>query len=469
MTLKWRMAEVHEAPPTAPIPVWIYVFLYGVIEIAAIIVTVSAWPQGEPTMTPRFWCNVLLLPLLIWIAFCGALYSSTYEEEHYAGLWWNFLLRERTASWKNWARAHLVLLDSMALTPEDELAERMLGLEGTPPQHPDKALTLSGIAPAAGRTRLEQVLERMLATLAPSLMRLSNADTFEVMLITDTEADTVDVLRAWRKLSLPGTPKVRWLAHADDSPMIEEWFETGPPANYWLVLACQLHSGPDAGTPSCSEAAAALLLSTSAVLQRSRQTLKPQAYLFRPIHAESDAMEDALSTLLMAGQVPSAKVRHYWHSRLGKATRHAGKTALEEAGLQVATHDLDHAMGKPGPINGWLLYALAGRMVRHGQGGQLVATADRHGAVLGIVGAHPGAHASEPCESAYLASGVWALAVTALVILITIMKSRSTDGGSEAWYWLLLAGFLLTIPTRVAINAWARKRATERFDSFYFN
>ncbi|MNN26600.1 hypothetical protein D3C81_1401090 [compost metagenome] len=89
--------------------------------------------------------------------------------------------------------------------------------------------------------------------------------------------------------------------------------------------------------------------------------------------------------------------------------------------------------------------------------------------MLGIVGAHPGAHASEPCESAYLASGVWALAVTALVILITIMKSRSTDGGSEAWYWLLLAGFLLTIPTRVAINAWARKRATERFDSFYFN
>lgn len=473
MSLDWEMPEPPEVSPGEPPPLWVYVVLFVVIQVAGIALTVFGWPKGQPTMTSAFWVQILVLPLLVWLGISGIIYRG-YEEARNEALWWNHFRRERDAYWRRWAHTHLVLVDSVVLTPEDDLAERMLGLEGAAPQNPGKVLVLPGVDSASGQSRLEQVFAQLLVPLTGVLNECVPTGTFEILLQSGGEAHAIELQRTWRKLGLPGDPKIAWLPADADFPMAEHWFNEQKMPNYRLVLACQLHDGDDA--PSSSELAAALLLSTPAMLSevkarlKSRFKLKPQAYLFRPITAESDAVDTALETLLHAGQVPRGKLKHVWFSRLDKLIKHATTTAARDTGLTVAMHDVDRAIGKPGPVNGWLLPALAAQMVQHGQGAQLLAIPYRRGVALSIVAAQPAPAVRILSNDAPLVSAVCALSIVAFAMAFLIGCSQSApraiDDATFTWTVILFCPALVLLQGGLAL--WMRKRAWDGFVARFY-
>ncbi|WP_321895179.1 type VI secretion system Vgr family protein [Paraburkholderia heleia] len=112
----------------------------------------------------------------------------------------------------------------------------------------------------------------------------------------------------------------------------------------------------------------------------------PQARIFRPIPSTSDAMLDAVRTLLKAEQAPPGRIKHLWLSRLTKQGHNASIAAVKDAGLTLAVHKVDDAIGKPGPVSTLLLQTLAAQMVQHGQGVQLVASPSADGLTLNLVG-----------------------------------------------------------------------------------
>ncbi len=89
-----------------------------------------------------------------------------------------------------------------------------------------------------------------------------------------------------------------------------------------------------------------------------------------PTGRTSACSEDVLA----AEQTPRARIRHLWLSGLPRQSHHATASAVKDPGLDLPAHDVDHAIGKPGPVNALLLQALAAQMVEHGQGAQLVAS-----------------------------------------------------------------------------------------------
>jgi hypothetical protein len=439
---KWSEGE----PP----PLWLYALLYVVIELIGIAFTVFNWPKGQPTMTGAFWANILLVPALFWVGVSGLLYWG-YEGTRSDALQLNHMRCECEAHWYRWAHAHLVLIDSVTLTPEGELAERMLGLEGTAPQNPDKMLTLPNAESGSGQSRLEQVLAQLLHPLAGALTQCLAIGKFDIVLQTGSETHAAELQRTWRKLGLTGNPKVTWLPTDADSPMAGQWFDDDLP-DFRLVLSCQLHDGTD--TPSWSETAAALLLATSAKVAKERAwlvprfKLKPQAYLFRPVSAESDALAKALETLLHAGQVPNGKIRHAWFSRLDKLLKHAVITAIRDTGLSVGVHDVDRAVGKPGPANRWLLPALAAQMVRHGQGAQLIAIPHQSGVALSVVAAQPAPPVRVPDFNVPLVSVGWVIGLSALACGLAIAFSQPSSSASDSSslrLWMLIASLLLIL------------------------
>jgi hypothetical protein len=461
MSPQWDMSDVLEKAVVDPPSIWFFVAMYGVIQLAGIGMTIFFWPKGQATMTGAFWLCIFVLPIFLWIGVAGLFYSRAYETQRNDVLWWNQLSKTLSWHWRRWTHAHIVLIDSVALTPENDLAERMLGLEGGAPINPGEVLPLPVVDGSLSQPRLEQVIEQLLTPFVLSLSRLTTAGTSDVVLQTSSERDTVDFLRVWLKLGLPDDPAIAWLPLDAESPMVEQWFGDYQMPDYRLVVICQIHDENE--EPAYSESAAALLLTTPQVAARPKLKIKPQACLFRPIVAESDTVDSALATLSRAEQVPSKKIKHLWFSRLDKLIRHAVTAAVVEANLNLAAHDIDRAIGKPGPANGWLLQALAAQMVRHGQGAQLVAAPYRKGVALNVVGQQPAPIMLAANEYIPLASVAWASAMMAFAAFFLILSSLTMTKMTEVFLLAVGVIFLLSVVAQIGTAMLSRRDTTRDF------
>ncbi|TCW77442.1 hypothetical protein C5O80_34285 [Burkholderia sp. SRS-46] len=458
MSTKWTEPDIAEHEYGKPPSIWWCVIAFVVIQIAGIVMAVLTWEQGKPVMSGTFFIRALLLPLFVWGAVTAYIYTG-YDDWIERVDWWNYLCRTKCARWREWARAHVAILGSVTLTPEPELAERLLGLEGRAPMNPGKIMALPEMDASAGVSRVGLVIEQLLTPFALRISRLAPAHTFEVVLHSADKRDTAELRAVWRKLGLSNLVEIGWAPFDAKTAKVEHWFDAGLKPSFRLVLGCQLHV--EGEEPSCSEAAVAMLLAPSKVVAAFKGKLEPQARLFRPISTHSGSIADALERLLTTEQTPRVRIRHGWSSGLSRQSRHATSGAVKNAGLDLAEHDVDDAIGKPGPVNGLLLQALAAQMVEHGQGAQLVVSPEGQGAMLNLVGTQvvPVPHAS--------LGGVRILSLPTSIGLICCMALilflLDAANASRAWFWGCFAVFVLMFPLQTGGSMLKRRMVEDDF------
>lgn len=458
MSRTWTIPNANEWEYGKPPSVWWAVLAVIVIQIGGIVVAILGWDQSKPVISEPFFVRALLVPLVLSGAVCAVIYTS-YEDWIVQVDWWNFLCRNERAEWRRWAQAHIAILGSIAVTPERDVAERMLGLEGSVPMNPGKILALPETVAAAGVSRLGLILERVLTPFATSLSHLAKNGSIEIALRTDDEQDMTVLRAVWQKLALPGFSQFKWAPHGGTNNPIETWFTERWSCDFRLLLDCQLHA--EGNEPAWSEAAVAMLLTPPHVLERFKGKLRPQARLFRPIAMPSDSMVEAVETLLTAEQTPHGRIRHVWLSDLPRAGRHATLAAVKEAGLELAPHDLDDALGKPGPANGLLLQALAAQMVAHGQGAQLIASPATRNVRLNLVGSQltPVPHV----EAGYMRNLSLSTSGGGACCLLLIMFALNALEASKGWFWACWAGFVLLFLIQVGGSILRRRLLAEDF------
>ncbi|WP_175967779.1 hypothetical protein [Burkholderia sp. BCC0322] len=459
MKRTWTVPNVGEYQYGKPPSIWWCVLAIVVIQIAGMLIAVLTWEQGKPVISELFFVRALLLPLLVSGAVCGVIYCS-YEEWIERVDWWNFLCRSERATWRRWAQAHVVIVDSVALTPEPELAERLLGLEGSAPMNPGKILALPASNGSAGVSRLEWVLEQLLTPFAASLARHARSRVVDVILQSAGKEDLAELRAVWKRLNLPDLVQFGWVPFGATQTNIQTWFDEGCKSDFRLLLACQMHA--EGAEPAWSEAAVAMLLTSPRVIEDFNGKLRPQARLFRPIAMPSDSVVDALETLLESGQTPRVRIRHAWLSDLPPPGRHATLGAIKDAGLELPVHDVDRAIGKPGPVSELLLQALAAQMVAHGQGAQLVASPNAQQVRLHLVGAQ-----SAPVprvEAGYMRRLSLSVSVGGSCCLILIMVALNDLNASRGWFWACLAGFVVLFLIQLG-GSFLRRRLLD--DDFY--
>ncbi|MFM0323285.1 hypothetical protein [Caballeronia glebae] len=465
MNLTWRAPIIPEQEAAKAPSVWVYVLLYVLVELIAVVVTVWLWPKGQSTMSADFLLEILVAPSLLWLALCCMYYNRTFEDWQHKTQWWNLLCRSRFADWQHWTRSHLVLLDSTVLTPENDLAERMLGLAPSEPANPDKALQLAEFGNSRSRSRQEQVIEALVMPLTDSIRRVAKEGKFDIVLHAVRREEKLFLERSWRKLELPSASNIAWLPFDDELPLNDAWFSGQPLPDYRLVIAFQLHQGEDA--PAFSEAAVAMLFTRPAVLARSK-SLKARACIMRPIFAEPDTAGAAMASLLRAEQAPQKKIRNLWFSRLNSLAKNSTVAAARDAELDVREQDLDRAIGQPGPITGWLIQALAAEMVQHGQGAQLVATPQRGGVALNLVSVAPPPVQYPKDEDVPLLSVVWALGMLFLSGFVLCLRKIAPSVMSVDFTIWLCIGFMVLILCQAGLAFFDREHDTRTFhETFY--
>ncbi len=398
MKFPWAPPAHGEWSAGKPPPVWLYVALFVLIECGFLAGTVAVWPHGKPMASEDFVRTALAAPFALWIAVSFVLYASIYDSRAFEAAVKNAARWHLLTGWQRNVRSGVAVLDSVILVPEPNLAERMLKLEGSPPENPGRAMRLDGIEGADGVSRARAVIEKLLTPLAARLGQATRSGSFDIAMQCEHAESYVDVQAVWAQLQLPGKPRIRWLSDDKDPGLADIWFEddTGAPyaeafaparnPKYRLMLAWHLNDAASDSDvqPDTSEAAVALLFG-SPELVREKPQLKCQAWLFRQIVADADEVDKALTRLLGAEQVPRKRIHHFWYSRLKGLALHTTLGAVKDAELKLEKHALDQAIGPQAPAARWLLQALAAKMAHFGQGAQLVALPRPNGVALNVV------------------------------------------------------------------------------------
>ncbi|CAM2174187.1 hypothetical protein [Burkholderia orbicola] len=439
MSRTWTLPAVAEYQYGKPPSIWWCVLAVVVIQTAGILITVFSWEQGKPVMSEPFFVRAFLLPLLVSGGVCAVIYSG-YEDWIERVDWWNFLCRTERAAWRQWAQAHVVIVDSIALTPEPELGERLLGLEGSAPINPGKILPLPQTEGSAGVSRLAVVLEQLMSRFSAGLVRHdASGHAIDVILQSTNKDDLAELRAVWKKLNLPDLVQFLWVPFDANEANIDTWFDKDRTSDFRLLLACQLHA--ECIEPVWSEAAVAMLLTSPRVAASLKATVLPQARLFRPIAMPSDSVVDGLETLLASEQTPRRRIRHAWMSDLLSRDRHATLGAIKDVSLELPVHDVDRAIGKPGPVNALLLQALAAQMVAHGQGAQLIASVSAQKVRLNLVG-------TELVPVPRVDAGYARLLSVSVTVggscsLVMMMVALNIINASQGWFWACIGGFVL--------------------------
>jgi hypothetical protein len=461
MSTQWYMRTPSPRVCSKPPSLWIALAIYIVIQAAGAVITVLTWGP-QPVASADFFVRLLVLPLALTGALCGSLYVG-YEQEINDTDWWNYLCRTAQANWRRWAQRRVVIVASATLTPEIELAGRMLGLDGSRPANAGKRLPLASQGQTSSEARLEVVLTGLLTPLWATIAGIARTRSMHVYLQSAMQDDLSELRQLWQRLRLPDLVSFSWVSLDTPLSLTEPWFGNAhPPAEFVLTVACQLHR-PDQA-PAWSEAAVALLTTSSDAMDSYRGKRRPQAYLFRPIAAEADEAVDATAALLRARQVPPARIKHLWTSRLPGHLRHATASALRDSGLDLPTHDLDEAIGEPGPVSPLLLCALAAQMVQHGQGVQLVATPTRHGVQLNLIGTQLAP--VEPVKPEYYRMLSLSATIGLVGVACLTMFGAETFGVMRPWIGRgVLAVGILALPIQIGGSILNRRLLEDDFFS----
>ncbi|SAK53426.1 hypothetical protein AWB76_01854 [Caballeronia temeraria] len=463
MSMDWRIPDVPEREPTEPPSVWIAAAALFIALIAGFILTFLNWKQGTSIVSARFFACALAVPVLIWGVFCGFLYLHS-EDWNNRVAWWNFLRQDHFNDWRGWAQWNLSILDVVTLAPETELAERMLGLEGTPPANAGKILTLP-------RNGIDDILTQLVTPLAGTLGRFAGKRTIHIAIQSGNETHLAILRGVLQRLDIAHASIAMSRFEAKALPnLLDDWManqKVRPGYGYrrqtmmpdlCLVLACQLN---EHATPSpASEAAVALLFGSWHFLEDAK--LKPKARLFRPIPTATDEIPDALKTLIAAEPTPLKRLRNLWLSNLAKRDGHVVRAIAKDSEPALTVLDLDQALGVSGPASSMLLQALAAQAVFNGQGPQLVGMPDADGLRLNLVGNEyaPVENAKEPEIDFWegsISAGVGCL--TCLLMLCAI----ELDAG-PAWSLSVIgvAVFLLFVGMPAGA-IFKRRRVTDEF------
>ncbi|WP_034291828.1 hypothetical protein [Herbaspirillum sp. RV1423] len=366
MSYSWHTPEIPLEEEPKGLSVWLFLFVFFLCGICGAVLRLATWPQGKP-VDGAFWVGFGVIPMLIAISISAFMLFNLFVQEGLV-LHWNFLCAVSRETWQDWARVHVVVLDSVVVTPEPDLAERLLGLEGSPPSNPGKVLSLPSPEDGMAGDRLAALLAQLLSPLAPAIRRVQQVTSLTICIEGGHQDDVQVVQRVWKTLNLPQAAKI--VRYEADGPSLL-CSDAGTSTDSRLVLAYQLLD-PEQDVAAYSELGTGLILISPETASRLKLTQRTR--LLRTIDTTSEDMSEALGILLRAKQATAQKLRHVWFSRLDKTARHAVKATAQESLPAATLHDIDEAIGKPGPANGWLSLALAAQMVRHGQGAQLVAS-----------------------------------------------------------------------------------------------
>ena len=358
--------------------------------LVGVATALLTWPKDQSTNSVWFWVRAVGFPPLTFALLFG--FRQLYFEQE----------TERTAAESEqlavdraeairFAREPLAILGHAYLTAlaSNDAARRIAGKERVlesqkgPTGSPVIRHTVLACAdnPVYGG-RFEACFAQLLERLDDALQALPGGVPLEVYLQVPPDEEWDALHTAWQTCwtGFKHRPVEVFQLSQDDGVMaLDAWLDIygGPQLEkFALFVAVQLHATPQANG---AEAATALLVGWAPLAER--KGLAPQALLHRPVEADANRIQDAVSRALLWGNTEAAEVFDLWQAGMAKADKAALlkassdlKSGVSQTDSFSGLHDIDVAIGEAGVSAAWLAIALAAEHAAQTAKPQIVAS-----------------------------------------------------------------------------------------------
>ncbi|WP_246184168.1 hypothetical protein [Paraburkholderia bonniea] len=341
--------------------------------LTGVISTLLIWPKTTPTGSAWFWICLLVFPGLAWCVAFGL--RLHYYDDETARLQAEAETREQDrAETIRFASEPLAVLSSVylcALGPGAAygMTQQAMTLNTQKPLSGGHSIRHTALAflGADVRERYSDCFIKLLSQMHASLETIPQHVPLDVQLQISADKHQSTLLALWQICwqTFGYRPAPATLLSPTTGLMsVDTWLDIqGGPAleKFTLIVSVQLHDTPPQNS---TEAAVALLLNWAPLAER--HGLQPLARLHRPVEATTNALDDALATTLLWGDVTAPEVNHLWQAGLEPHDKSALVQGASNLAFGVSQtealsgiHDIDAALGHPGVASGWLACALA--------------------------------------------------------------------------------------------------------------
>jgi hypothetical protein len=387
--------QLDQLPPPAMRParprLWLWLALLALSVLAGVGTTLMFGDQAVQQRSQYFWILAVGVPLSGW-AFLAFVRALLFFGQHRAADGWD---EARAADWLgrvHLGRRSLQVLKASLYTalrePErlngsaqlDALLAGTTALKAQPSREGAVAIRHSRLASAADKTEavLLEVLIRVLADLAPSLMQVPENSALALLLQIESDLPGDRWQGAWQQAwAASGIRQTPVAVEGSGLAVMDQWLDqrAGDQA-LLLVVAVQVAPSPLDNT---AEAAVGLLFGN-----RATQTgLASVAYLHRPEQEReltNEALLYAVRQSLDWVPLSAQDIGQTWLAGVGTQREAAINSALTSLGMPAVCGqglcDLDALLGQPGIASPWLAIAAAMQTLERGAGPQFILSGD---------------------------------------------------------------------------------------------
>ena len=367
MKMKWRLSENAQTRPEV-IP-FFAVFLLLLIPVIILIYffNLSDW-LNEKNVAAAILIKGVSTPIVIALTLASILYMSESCKLHY------FYMHQYLSAKNNYrvtayARRNMTLLAWNSLSPVQDIALKMLNMEG--------AMTLAPETPQLIKNndlfdvpRLEDVLRKLAE---PLKEKLNEPYSFDVSVwIRGQVVDQSESVRSALTAAGIHTSRIKAINVMDRCPgysLIESWINAfhADSEGYHLLIIADLQNEQQ---KDFMESATVFLFGCY-----SDRAAKP-LFVTMPL-TESNNLAESVTAFFRTKNLPTANV--LWHTNLERREKYPLFEALNRESVARERLDVDSAFGERSPGYAWLMLALAADAALYALGPQLLAASGKNG------------------------------------------------------------------------------------------
>lgn len=366
--MQWRIPNIQEKTMPKNFSIWIYFFAFVISAILFGFFVLLI--NGETILSKLILAGLyfIIAPLCFGFSVIGFIYSI-YHRQMIKTLFFNRCIKNEQELWQEWARQSVQLLDYSYLTDIDDLASKIMGIEGRPPMNPDKALPISALQDV-NSSPFFIAFDKLLSSMKSKINSLSSITV--LLNTTQNKNIAINIFLNYCHLNHINIKEsdIVFSNNIPSTDIIDDWINTK--SNNSVLLINLVFGVNISDTEYCC---ALLFSNTTKALKYSH------LHLFRPFKTKLTNLREDLNYLIQAEQIEKSQVHQIWTTFLPISALNILKDYFFNVNSQIfidpnRLYQLDLNLGKLNENHVWLALALAADGVNLGQKGQIVAAQD---------------------------------------------------------------------------------------------
>ncbi|MDF7669687.1 hypothetical protein PT276_00470 [Orbaceae bacterium ESL0721] len=302
--------------------------------------------------------NLILAPVIM------AISCSLFAYNYYLSQIINYqyrieFIKSKKQLWRNWAQQSLTVIGYSYVSPKENNALKIVGLDGNAESNAGQNLKIDRFDNQK-ISKLNFILDELLNPLIKELQKNSNKIQFDIYAphLELKLGNALAIFNQKNNITILGN-QINFLTSEPNLDSFDEWISDEQKLHVLILISVDLE-------PKNSEFAVALIFRSSDMLESKIGTK-----IYRPLKTDEQKLNNDFALLVSSNQIKKENISHMWAVNMSQLFLDNIKSNFDENKFNNINR-LELFEGNIDKTHLWLAIAYACQVVAHGQKGQLV-------------------------------------------------------------------------------------------------